>query len=585
MKLRTKFLWALVLISTALTTSVLLLVRQRFETQESERISAELRDSVAVFRSQDAERQMMLERSAALLATLPPLMAVMTSRDAVTIQDASRSFWELSGSDLFVLADRDGRLAALHGAIAGLQRTPTQEALNKSLLSGNNTDWWFVGGHLYHVFLETIYFGTGADNVPMGLLAMGFEVDAQRAQDVSRAAAGSVAFRYGDQLVVSTLPQQQSAQMMKEGLLAKTGTGKEIKSVFLDGERFLATTMYLPPVSSTPVSLTVLKSYGRATVFLQSLNQWILGVGLAAVLAGSLLVYFVAISFTQPLERLVRGVEALEKGDFSYPLQVKGNDEVSSLTRAFQRMRSQLEQSQRQLLVNERLATIGQMATSISHDLRHPLTAILAYAEFLAEPNLNEAQRRDFFQEIRIGVNRMTDELNSLLGFSKQQEAIRPVPANLREVVDRAVQTVRILPEFEEIEITHHCEVNQQATFDPAKIERVIVNLLFNACQAVSQQHGCIKLMSRAVDDGLEVTVTDNGPGIAPEIQESLFQPFVSHGKEKGIGLGLTVVQKIMRDHGGDVVLQSTGPAGTVFRLHWPSVAALPVKAVTPNVT
>jgi signal transduction histidine kinase len=107
----------------------------------------------------------------------------------------------------------------------------------------------------------------------------------------------------------------------------------------------------------------------------------------------------------------------------------------------------------------------------------------------------------------------------------------------------------------------------------------VIVNLLFNACEAVSPLHGRVQITSRAVGDGLEIVVADNGGGIPAEIRESLFQPFSSHGKEKGIGLGLTVVQKIMRDHGGDVVLQSTGPQGTTFRLHLPSVAVQPLAA------
>jgi signal transduction histidine kinase len=328
------------------------------------------------------------------------------------------------------------------------------------------------------------------------------------------------------------------------------------------------------------VTLTVLKSFDEATAFLQSLNRWIVGVGFAAVLAGSLLVFFVSTSFTRPLAQLVSGVQALEQGDFDYPLNATGSDEVSALTAAFQRMRLKLQETQRQLLDSERLATIGRMASMISHDLRHPLTAILAYAEFLSERNLSDVQRQDYYQEIRIGVNRMTDEISSLLGFSKQREAIHPGYGRTEEVIERAIQTVKVLPEFQSIEITFSHDRECDGWFDPGKFERVMLNLLFNACEAVPPDSGRIEVSCRKSEQGLEIRVADNGPGVSESIRDTLFQPFVSHGKETGIGLGLTAVHKIMQQHSGEVSLESTGPGGSVFKLVFPChvVAESPVK-------
>jgi signal transduction histidine kinase len=240
-------------------------------------------------------------------------------------------------------------------------------------------------------------------------------------------------------------------------------------------------------------------------------------------------------------------------------------------------MRSRLQESQQQLLANERLATIGRMATTISHDLRHPLTAILAYAEFLSEANITEPQRKDFYDEIRIAVNRMTEELNSLLGFSKQGEAIRPTHARLDEVIERAIQNVRVLPEFENLTIQYTLEGDCAGYFDAGKIERVILNLLFNACEAVSPETGKVHITSRSTETYLEVLVEDNGPGIPAALLENVFQPFVSYGKEQGIGLGLTVVHKIVTDHGGEARVERTGPEGTVFAFRLPH--KVPVEA------
>jgi signal transduction histidine kinase len=274
---------------------------------------------------------------------------------------------------------------------------------------------------------------------------------------------------------------------------------------------------------------------------------------------------------------LVAGVRALEEGNFAYPLKVTGNDEISTLTSAFQRMRVALRETQRKLLDAERLATIGRMASTISHDLRHPLTAILAYAEFLSEGTLSEVQRKDFFQEIRIAVNRMTDEINSLLGFSKQREALKRSYGRVEEVIERAIQTVKVLPEFESILITFSHEGEGFGWFDAGKLERVMLNLVFNACEAVAPDSGSVEVTSRVSERGIEIRVADNGPGIPDSIRENLFEPFVSYGKEKGIGLGLTAVHKIMQDHGGEVSVESTGPHGTVFKLRLP--AAVPAES------
>src|SRR5438094_8927945 len=443
--LRTKFLLSLALISALLTWATLLLVQYRVRIHVREEIAQGLRNSLVTFQSLQQQRESMLERSAALLATLPPLKAVMTSRDAATIQDASEVFWRLAGSQLFVLADRSGKVAAIHTSTPGFTNDEAQEAILRSLASGESRDWWFGNGRLFEVFLQRIYFGSPEDDTPIGVLAVGYEIDNRVAADVSRVASSQVAFRYGPAMVVSTVSSGDRAYLEQRADQFFT-SHSEPWEVQLGSERLLATSLRLVADNAHPVPLTVLKSFDEATAFLQNLDHWIVLVGFVAVLAGSALVFLVSTTFTRPLGELVAGVRALEAGDFGYPLRVDGSDEVSALTAAFHRMRQRLQETQRQLLDSERLATIGRMANTISHDLRHPLTAILAYAEFLSEGNLSDHQRKDFFQEIRIAVNRMTDEISSLLGFSKHREALRPVYGRLSEILERAVQNVKVLP-------------------------------------------------------------------------------------------------------------------------------------------
>lgn len=570
MRLRTKFLLSLIAVSAGLTWATLLIVRHRVRLHVRDEIFEALRDSVITFQRFQHERELVFARSAALMADLPPIESLMTSQDETTIQDASVNFWRKAGSDLFVLADRTGHVMALNTVTAGFSREDAQSALDRSLGRGETRDWWFGGGHLYEVFLQPIYFGPPGEGTQMGVLAVGYEIGDRLAADVSRIASSQVAFRYGKALVVGTLSATQREEMagQKEPSAILAAAGPE--DVQIGNERFLATSVKLAPDSDPAATLTVLKSYDKATAFLQSLNHWILGVGLAAVLAGSILVFLISTTFTRPLASLVAGVHALEKGDFAYPLKTQGADEVAELSTAFHRMRGTIERTQQDLLHAERLATIGRMASTISHDLRHPLTVVLAYAEFLSERKLTDEQRSDFYQEIRLAVNRMTEQISSLLNFSKRGETLRPEAGSLDEVIQHSIQTIHARPEFREVSIRFVSEGSTEAWFDPRKIERVFHNLLLNACEASPADSARIEVKTRESAEGLEVRVADNGSGIPDAIRSRLFQPFISHGKENGFGLGLTVVQKIVRDHGGEIEVESTGATGTVFRFTIP---------------
>ncbi len=565
-RLQTKFLLSFLLVSMGLTCASLLIVRHTVQKQVRTEILGELHNSVLTFRNVQLQRQTTLSRSAELLANIPNLKALMTTRDAATIQDASRGLWRLGGSDVFVLADRAGKIVALHASTPGLTRSRAHELLERSLREDEPGHWWFGSGHLYEVFLQPIYFGSPADNRLLGVVAVGYEIDARVAQDVSRIAASQVAFRYGNTVVASTLSPDQSAELVHQTEKLDSSTAAASDEIRLGQERFLATSVDL----ASGLRLIVLKSYDQATAFLENLNHLLLALGLVALFGGSALVFLISSTFTRPLENLVAGVRALEKGDFAYPIECRGGDEVAEVSGAFGRMRSSLHRTQQQLLDAERLAIIGRMAGSISHDLRHPLAAVVANAEFLTEGRLDARQREELYQEIRVAVNQMTDLVDSLLEFSRTRESLRPVFGSLLEPIDRAIRAVRALPEFHRVSITVSSDGCAECWFDPKKIERVFYNLLLNACEAVPSESGKVELLLSATKQGLEIRVADDGPGVPPAMRERVFQPFVSFGKDKGTGLGLTIVQKILQDHCGDVCLESSNPGRTVFRLVLP---------------
>jgi signal transduction histidine kinase len=559
----------MVAVSAALTFATLFAVEYFVQRQVREGIERDLENSVSAFHSFQAQREWTLERSAALLADLPTVRAMMTTRDPATIQDASRDLWKLSGSDLLLLANGSGTVVAFQAAPPEVTIRNAQAFFPQIVSREETRHWWYAEGHLYEVFLQDIYFGSENDRRVLGYLVLGYEIDDHFARDLSRIAGSEVAFRLGNSIVRSTLKPGLENELLRV-LPPGSEEGRQTDQVRLNDERYLATFVRLPAPSEPALSLWILKSFDQGTAFLRSLNEVLLALGLTALLIGSALVFLISHTFTRPLESLVGGVRALEHGDYSYPLEVRGGDEVAEVTGAFARMRSNLERTQRELLDAERLATIGRMASSISHDLRHSLAAVVANAEFLCETNLTSAQREDLYAEIRVAVNQMTELLESLLEFSRTRESLRPSFGDVRSVLDRAVQAAKAHPEFQRVQIRITTEGSTEGWFDFKKLERALSNLLLNACEAVPAESGKIEVNLRRMAENLEMRITDNGPGIAEAVRGKLFEPFVSYGKENGTGMGLTVVQKILQDHGGDVIVETTSALGTVFCIRIP---------------
>jgi signal transduction histidine kinase len=134
-----------------------------------------------------------------------------------------------------------------------------------------------------------------------------------------------------------------------------------------------------------------------------------------------------------------------------------------------------------------------------------------------------------------------------------------------------AIQAVMVRPEFRRVAIRFYHQGLSQGWFDPRGLEQVITNVVLNACEAVSPGTGQIEVRAWGRHERFEISIADNGPGIPLSIRHALFQPYVTYGKKRGTGLGLAIAQKILRDHGGDICLKSTGENGTEFRLILPS--------------
>ena len=339
----------------------------------------------------------------------------------------------------------------------------------------------------------------------------------------------------------------------------------------IDGERYSATTQDLSAHAAMPLRLVVMKSFDQAERAEREINRLVSIVSLVALLIGTMLMLLLSHMVTRPLELLTRSVRAFGTGDITHPLPEYGTLEVRELSRVFARMRNEIQETNRALLESERLATIGRMASSVSHDLRHYLAAVYANAEFLSSSRLTAEERIELFGDIQIAVHGTTELIDSLLTFSRTGNAEQRSSVSMVLLVERAIALVRTHPDAEGVTIRIDSAgiSTTPVRLDAKQMERAIYNLLLNACQSARSGTGKREVLVSVAEraDDISVEITDSGPGVAESIRGSLFEPFVSEGKQKGTGLGLTLAQRVAQEHGGDVTLIHTGPEATTFRL------------------
>jgi signal transduction histidine kinase len=134
----------------------------------------------------------------------------------------------------------------------------------------------------------------------------------------------------------------------------------------------------------------------------------------------------------------------------------------------------------------------------------------------------------------------------------------------------KAVREVQAHPRFRSVPINLDCDEEIHGWYDARKLERAFFNLILNACEAVPKNNGQIEIQVQQEDGHVYIRITDNGPGVPSQIQNKLFQPFVSAGKLNGSGLGLAIVQKCCVDHRGSVDVEVSSPGRTTFRITLP---------------
>jgi signal transduction histidine kinase len=224
----------------------------------------------------------------------------------------------------------------------------------------------------------------------------------------------------------------------------------------------------------------------------------------------------------------------------------------------------------REIVEAERLAVIGNFARGIIHDLKNPLSIINLTSEMLANPSLNPATRAQLPARIQRQVVRINDLVTDILAFTENRKRANSKPGDLRQFVLDLVAEVQGELAGKSIWLTLENEPPAGLVpFDARQLGRVFHNLIHNAVDFLGTG-GKIFLRFKTGPGEIIVEIEDTGPGIAPEIADKLFQPFATHGKTHGTGLGLTICKKIIEDHGGKISARNEPGRGAIFSFTLP---------------
>ncbi|MFZ0924668.1 MAG: ATP-binding protein, partial [Candidatus Acidiferrales bacterium] len=492
--------------------------------------------------------------------------------------------------NLFLMTNAAGKVVALHTAVGDFPVADAERLLRRMLKSQSTSGWWVSGTQLYQVVLHPVVAGPQQGNAHLGTVVVGRAIDPGVANELHRISSSEVAFRHGSQIIVSTFSPLEEHELERQA-----GLGAVPEQVQIDDEKYITSSHNLTDGAdgAQTVSLVVLKSYNDAIAFLDRVNRLLLALLLAAVLVGTILVLVIADTFTRPLKTLVGGVRALEQGDFQYPLEAHGGDEVAEVTRAFGRMRITLqnEESERRKLEDQlrraqRMEAMGRLAGGVAHDFNNLLTVIKGHSDVLLGKLPAGSALCGSSQQIAKAADRAASLTRQLLIFSRRQATL-PRVLDLNAVVSEMGKLLKRLVREDINFVFRPGEFIGHLRADPCHIEQVVMNLVVNASDAMpSGGKLTVETYNANVDEQMAqsrpplksgeyvvLAVTDTGCGMDENTKAHIFEPFFTTKSEgKGTGLGLATVYGAVKQSNGFVLVESELGKGARFEVYLPRV-------------
>lgn len=273
------------------------------------------------------------------------------------------------------------------------------------------------------------------------------------------------------------------------------------------------------------------------------------------------------IRLIRPILNLKTSVDTLVEEGFNKQVDITTNDEIGELSEAFNEMVVKLRNAIAEQDRLSRLAATGELAATLTHEIKNPLNAIGGAATYLGK-NFRGLLIKEFSRIIIDEVSRINKLTTTLLNFARPLKP-EPAPTNIKTLINEIVTLLN--QEAWEHNIMIATEVSEEMPLlmiDYNQIKQVLINLLLNSFDAV-ERDGKVKIKSYASNGSVYMIIEDNGKGIKNEDLQHIFNPFFTT-KTRGTGLGLAISKKIIKEHGGNIIVESTPGKGSIFTIELP---------------
>jgi signal transduction histidine kinase len=320
-------------------------------------------------------------------------------------------------------------------------------------------------------------------------------------------------------------------------------------------------------ITEVPVSdaLLELRQLRQMSLWLSALLALVV-IALALGMAGTIVA---------PVRRLVSATRRLAAGDLIARVQIRERNEIGELGTAFNDMAAELAQTSarvhelhdREIERAGQLATVGELAAGVAHEIKNPLVGIAGGLDLVMRHTQDHSNLRPIVDEIGRQVSRIDVAVQDLLAFARPA-APDFVPADVNEIVDRALTLVRPTAGNAGVRIDVEAGTLPRVFVDEEMIRQSLVNLIMNSVQA-SEAGGRVRVITKPVGDAVEIRISDTGTGIPPHQLTQIFKPFFTT-KHQGTGLGLSITRSVIERHHGTLSVESGVGKGTTFTLVLP---------------
>ena len=352
--------------------------------------------------------------------------------------------------------------------------------------------------------------------------------------------------------------------------------GQGMLSYYYQGDRIAAFTRVRDTGWTIAVTLPVAEFKAHVTIIKKQVLQIIIVAASLALAAG----IFFSWHFLRPIKKLAGATNVISEGRLPEKIHFNSNDELGMLTRSFNQMVKNLRRIQSELVKNEKLVSVGRLASGVAHEVRNPLNTMNVTLGLLKRRVAGKKDVMALAETISAEISQLDHFLSDFLSYSRQPPP-KPTPTSINEMAEDILSGYSALATRSHIILKSRLDPSLPLfPLDPFQVERAIVNIVVNAIESMPDGGALIiKTKWRPRPNGksgegfLAFSIADTGKGLSPEELQHVFDPFYTT-KELGTGFGLSLSQSIVESHGGHIQIRSEPGWGTTVTIILPGAAA-----------